>query len=100
MQRNLKKKKAHRKVMLGLSFKYMVRFLCTFPIKWRICSMIIEAKTSTKQTKATAQVGVSSRDRPPGAPPAINSLRSSSNYDHNLCFIYLNTQVRIENVLS
>ena len=42
-------------------------FMCvqsfTFPIKWRMYSMIIDIKTSTKQTTATAQVGVCSKDR-------------------------------------
>lgn len=42
----------------------------TFPIRWMMYSMIIEIKTKTKQTMATAQVGVSSRDLPP-PPPAM-----------------------------
>lgn len=45
----------------------------TFAIRWMMCSMIMDIKTKTKHTTATAQVGVSSNVLPPLAPAMITS---------------------------
>lgn len=40
-------------------------------MRWMMCSMIIEIKTKTKQTTATAHVGVCSKFLPPPLSPAM-----------------------------
>lgn len=44
----------------------------TFPMKWKMCSMMIDIKSITKQTTATAQVGVSVKLLPPPSPAMLN----------------------------
>ncbi|WVZ03009.1 hypothetical protein V8G54_023815 [Vigna mungo] len=46
-------------------------FFNHFPMRWMICSMIIDIKIKTKQTVETAHVGVSSKFLPP-PPPAMD----------------------------
>lgn len=52
-------------------------YYITFPIRWMMCSMIMDITTKTKQTTATAHVGVCSKDLPPLPPAMILNSRPS-----------------------
>lgn len=66
--------------------KMNVELVHTFPMRWMMYSMTIETATRTKQTTATAHVGVSSKDLP-SLPPAIYIFRFSPSKKH--LFIYI-----------
>lgn len=70
----------------------------TFPIISRMCSMMVEIKTKTKQTTATAHVGVCSRDLPPLAPAMFSLI--SSNFKFTLMKTLDDLFVLIERSLS
>lgn len=74
MNKEINKHNRQRKKLkeVGRQFRHSSKskYILTFSTRCRISSMKIDIATSTKQTTATAHVGVSSRVRPP-PPPAI-----------------------------